>query len=270
MTARLPDLVVVGAPKAGTTTLTHWLRVHPDVAVSRKKELEFFDRHYDRGLGWYLEQLPQDPGDRVVVEATPTYLSEPGVAERVAADVPQARFVAVLREPVARAWSNYWFFRQLGLERRSWRRAMAQSSDAPGPEDRVGYLWRGRYAEQLERWEALVGPERLHVALFDDLVADPQGEYDRICAFAGIASVPLADRESVNTTRQPRSARLQLALSSGSAGPVRKRLFAWNANGRPVPARDPAEEAALRLRFSAVNEDLAARLGRRLPPSWSA
>ena len=76
MPARLPDLVVVGAPKAGTTTLAHWLRDHPQVAFSTEKELEFFDLHHERGLDWYLAQLPQDPGDRVVAEATPTYLSD--------------------------------------------------------------------------------------------------------------------------------------------------------------------------------------------------
>ncbi|MDP9183395.1 MAG: sulfotransferase [Actinomycetota bacterium] len=270
MTARLPDLVIVGAPKAGTTTLAHWLRNHPGVAVSRKKELEYFDRYYDRGPSWYLEQLPQDPGDRLVVEATPTYLSEPGVAERVARDLPEARFVAVLREPVARAWSNYSFFRQLGLDRRSWTRAIEQSSDAPSAQDPLGYLWRGRYAEQLARWDGLLGPDRLLPILFDDLIADPQGEFDRICTFAGIGSAPLKDRESVNTTRRPRSARLQLALAKPQAGRLRRRLYAWNAQGRPVPALDPRDETVLRARFAASNDALAERLGRSLPPSWSA
>jgi hypothetical protein len=269
MTARLPDLVIVGAPKAGTTTLTHWLRSHPCVEVSHDKELEFFNLHYERGLSWYLDRLPQDPGDRVVVEATPAYLSEPGVAERVAADLPDTRFVAVLREPVARAWSNFWFFRQLGLERRSWGRAMEESSDAPTVQDRCGYLWRGRYAEQLARWDVHVGAERLHTVLFDDLVADPQAEYDRICAFAGIGPAPLPGRESVNTTRQPRSAGLQRALSSPTAGRLRGRLYAWNAEGRPVPARDPRDEAALRSRFASANDALARRLGRPLPASWN-
>ena len=105
MPARLPDLVVIGAPRSGTTTLSHWLRAHPGVAFSHRKEVEFFDLFHDRGLPWYLSQFPEDPGSRCVVEATPTYLSEPGVDQRVAAALPEDRFVAILREPVARAWS---------------------------------------------------------------------------------------------------------------------------------------------------------------------
>ena len=270
MTARLPDLVVVGAPRAGTTTLTSWLRAHPQVAFSAKKELQFFDRNHERGLQWYLDRLPQDPGSRLVAEATPTYLSEPGVAERVAQALPQARFVAVLREPAARAWSNYWFFRQLGLEDRPWSRALAESSDRPDPGDYNGYVWRGRYAEQLAHWDQLVGRDRLHVVLFDDLVSDPEGAFAGICRFAGIGTAPLPGRESVNPTSVPRSARLQRLLSSPSAGPLRRRLFLWNARGAAVPKLPADQRALLAARFGDQEQALARRLGRELPAGWHA
>jgi hypothetical protein len=268
VTARLPDLVVVGAPRAGTTTLTSWLRAHPQVAFSAKKELQFFDRNHERGLQWYLAQLPQDPGDRVVAEATPTYLSEPGVAERVAQALPGARFVAVLRDPAARAWSNYWFFRQLGLEDRSWSRALAEAQDQPGPGDYNGYVWRGRYAEQLARWDRLVGRDRLHVVLFEDLVSDPQTAFDGICRFAGIGPAPLPSRESVNPTSVPRFARLQGLLSSPKAGPLRRRLFLWNARGGAVPALPADQRALLAERFADQAGPLQQRLGRPLPAAW--
>lgn len=266
MPARLPDLVVIGAPRSGTTTLSAWLAAHPEVAFSAEKELEFFDRHHERGVGWYLEQLPAEPGDRVVAEATPTYLSEPGVADRVVATLPDARFVALLREPVARAWSNYWFFRQLGLERRQWEDVVADERD----DDPVGYLWRGRYADQLARWDALAGPDRLHVALFDDLVQDPASTYAGVCRFAGVEEREPPARGPVNPARQPRSVRLQRRLRSTSAGPLRRRLYAWNAQGRPVPSLPPAQHAALKQRFAASNAELEKRLGRPLPPHWWA
>ena len=264
--ARLPDLLIVGAPKAGTTTLTHWLRDHPQVAFSEKKELEFFDLRFGRGLDWYREQLPPDPGSRVVVEATPTYLADPHAAARIAQCLPAARFVAVLREPVARAWSQYWFFVQLGLERRTWERALAEERDGENP----GYLWRGRYGEQLAHWDSLVGPERLHVLLFDDLVNEPDSALGSVCAFAGIESLPAPSREAVNPTRLPRSARLQRLLQRPDAGPLRRRLYAWNGNGHPVPRLTDDE----RQRVGAVfHDDLVAlqeRLGRPLPAGWSA
>jgi hypothetical protein len=269
MSARLPDLIVVGAPKAGTTTISRWLRVHPQVAFSDKKELQFFDKELHRGLGWYLDQLPQDPGDRVVAEATPTYLSEPGVAQAVAEALPQARFVAVLREPVARAWSNFWFFRQLGLESRSWARTVRESSDAPTQDDQIGYLWRGRYAEQLATWERLVGRERLHVVLFDDLVREPEQTYAEMCRFAGIEQIAPPSTESVNPTGAPRSVRLQRVLQSPDAGSLRRRLYLWNARGSDVPKLTFEARARVAPRFEDANAALADWLGRPLPAAWS-
>jgi hypothetical protein len=268
MTARLPDLLVIGAPKAATTTLVHWLREHPGVAVGSRKEVEYFDLNHHRGLDWYLEQLPQDPGERLVVEGTPSYMSEPGAAERIAATLPEARFVAVLREPVARAWSNYWFFRMLGVESRSWGRAFAAALDEPSPDDHPGYVWRGRYAEQLARWESLVGRERLHVALFDEVLADPQAVYDGICAFAGLSPRTLPSRESVNPTLIPRFPRLQPLLRSNQAGRVRAALYRWNAQGRPVPAMTPRQAAQAAERFAEPNARLEEWLGRPLPARW--
>ncbi len=265
MPARLPDLVVIGAPRSGTTTLSHWLRSHPGVAFSHRKEVEFFDLFHDRGLGWYLEQFPDDPEARCVVEATPTYLSEPGVDQRVCAALPDARFVAILREPVARAWSHYWFFVQLGLESRSWARCLAD--EVPG--DRAGYLWRGRYAEQLARWDALVGPERLQVLLFDDLVTDPSGCFAQVCEFAGLVVQEPPAKESVNPTRLPRSRRLQRLLQHPRAGSLRTAAYTWNAAGKPVPALDPAERARLAPQYRDDLAALAVRLGRELPASWA-
>lgn len=267
MTQHVPDLVIVGAPKAATTTLTHWLRQHPQVAC-RFKETSYFDQHYHRGRDWYLSRMPEDPGDRVVLEATPSYLSEPGVAERVARDLPNARFVAVLREPSARAWSNYWFFRQYGLERRPWSQALDESVDAADGQDLTGYVWRGMYGRQLARWDAAVGRDRLHVLLFDDLVADPQAAYDGVCAFAGIARSVLPESHAVNPTRKPRSARLQVLLSSPEAGRLRRRLFAWNAQGGPVPTLCPADRVLLADRFAADAVLLQERLGHPLPAAW--
>ncbi len=268
MPARLPDLVVIGAPKAGTTTLTHWLRTHPGVAFSAVKELEFFDRRFDRGLPWYLEQLPSDPGDRCVVEATPTYLSDPDAPGRMAHALPHARFVAVLREPVARAWSQYWFFVQLGLERRSWAQALAQEIAGRPEALDIGYLWRGRYGAQLTHWDALVAQERRHVLLTDDLASDPVAAYAGVCRFAGLEAREPPGRTSVNPTRLPRSRRLQRALQSPEAGRARRAAYVWNARGRVLPALPIDEHARWAPLFDADLTVLEERIGRRLPPRW--
>jgi len=266
MSARLPDLVIIGAPKAGTTTLASWLSKHPQVAFSAQKELEFFDRRYDQGLEWYLSRLPADPGDRLVAEATPTYLGTPEAPARVAAVLPKARFAAILREPVSRAWSNYWFFCMLGVERRAWSHAVR---DELAGKRGSGYLDLGRYADQIAHWDAAVGPERLHLALMDDLRTNPDALYAGLCRFAGIDVVAPPSQGSVNPTSRPRSTTAQYLLRSTDAGRLRRRLFLWNAKGGPVPKMDPAERASLVATFADDNARLAERLGRPLPPSWS-
>jgi hypothetical protein len=265
----LPDLVVIGAPKAGTTSLARWLAAHPQMRMSATKELEFLDRFYDRGLDWYRAQLPP-PGPYLIGEATPTYLGDERAPERAGTTLPGARYVAVLREPVARAWSNYWFFCELGVERRSWSGALRAERAGRSP---AGYLSRGRYAEQLARWDAAVGADRVLVVLFDDLVADPAGVHAQVCRFAGISDdVALPSTDAVNPTSRPRSRRLQYALhrSGISHRPWGRRVWTWNAHGGPPPRLDPQQAAALRGGFADANARLAERLGRPLPPSWSA
>lgn len=269
MVGRLPDLVVIGAPKAGTTSLARWLADHPDVRMSATKELEFFDLYFDRGLDWYAEQLPPGGPGLVVGEATPTYLGHPLAPARAARSVPEARFVAVLREPVSRAWSNYWFFCQLGLERRSWEAAVRAERRDGGPD----YLGRGRYAEQIARWDAVVGPDRLLLLLFDDLVADPVGVFGRVCRFAGVRDdVAPPSTRSVNPTSRPRSRSLQYALHrSGLSRRTRPghALWSWNASGGRPPALPPDIAAALRRWYAADNAALAERLGAPLPAAWA-
>lgn len=257
--SRLPDLVVVGAPKAGTTTLAAWLAEHPQVAVSATKELEFLDVHFDRGLDWYRAQLPTAGPGTVVAEATPTYLAHPLAPARAADVLPDTRFVAVLREPVARAWSQYWFFRMLGVERRSW----AASQE--------WHLGIGRYPEQLARWDAAVGRDRLLLLLFDDLQADPAALFAQVCRFAGVRDDVLpVSTAAVNPTQRPRSGALQWALRDSGAGRTRlgRRAFLWNAAGGPPPVLDAAEAARLRAGLAEERAALEERLERPLPASW--
>lgn len=269
MTGQLPDLVVIGAPKAGTTSLAQWLARHPDVRMSATKELEFFDLHADRGLAWYRKQLPPGGPGLLVGEATPTYLGHPLAPARAAAALPTARFVAVLREPVSRAWSNYWFFCQLGVEGRSWEAALRAERRGANAD----YLGRGRYAEQLARWDAAVGPDRLLVLLFDDLVADPGAVFAQVCRFVGVRDdLAPPSTGSVNPTSRPRSRLLQRALYVSRASRrtrLGRRVYTWNAQGSRPPAMPSAEAVALRRSFAEANAALAERLGRPLPATWS-
>jgi hypothetical protein len=153
----LPNLVVIGGMKCGTTSLHHYLGLHPDIAMSRPKELNFFfgaaeGAHDDArtdwaqgnwrcGPSWYAGYF--DPAAPVRGETSPGYTSpsHPEVAARMAALIPDARLVYAVRDPVDRAISQYWHHRRDGTETREPEEALLD----PGSQ----YVARGRYAERL-------------------------------------------------------------------------------------------------------------------------
>ena len=170
VTARLrplPDFLIVGAQKAGTTALYAYLRRHPSITGPSWKEVSYFDRHYLRGPAWYRGNFPLRSRGRIVGEASPSYLFHPDAAERAAALVPGARVIALVRDPVERAHSHYQHEVALGREPLPFEEALEREEERlAGELERMRadagyfshawwnytYLARGRYAEQLERW----------------------------------------------------------------------------------------------------------------------
>jgi hypothetical protein len=110
-TGRLPDFVIIGAQKSGTTFLYDLLTRHPYVERALTKELHYFNSHFDKGIEWYKSQFPPPrwkDGRRIITgEATANYLFHPHASRRMAEVVPQARLIALLRNPVDRAYSHY-------------------------------------------------------------------------------------------------------------------------------------------------------------------
>ena len=121
----LPDFLVIGAQKAGTTALYAYLRWHPGITGPSWKEVSFFDRHWWRGEAWYRGQFPLRGRGRLVGEASPSYLFHPLAPERVHSLVPGARLVALVRDPVARAYSHYQHEVALGREPLGFEDALA-------------------------------------------------------------------------------------------------------------------------------------------------
>jgi len=196
----LPDFLILGAQKAGTTALYAYLRWHPQITGPSFKEVSFFDRHYTRGERWYRAHLPVRRRG-LVGEASPSYLFHPLAPERVARMLPDARLIALLRNPVDRAFSHYQHEVALGREQLSFADALAREQERMDGElehmlrDPVyfSHAWwnytyaaRGRYAEQLERWFAAFPREQLLVLLTDDLAADTAGTYRRVLDFLNV------------------------------------------------------------------------------------
>lgn len=196
----LPKLIVIGAQKSGTTSLHLMLAQHPALLGHRRKELHYFNNNYFRGEKWYRSFFPPQD-DRIFFDSTPCYLCHPYAAERMAALVPDAKLVVLLREPASRALSQYWMVYMNGEENLDIDAAFNAEADrlAAYPEARLkrkrafskahfrhGYFWRGLYAQQLERYYAHFDPSQILVRKAEDFNQDPSGTFNDICAFAGI------------------------------------------------------------------------------------
>src|SRR5215213_6497402 len=181
----LPDFVVIGTQKGGTSFFYRLLTKHPLVKQAAVKEIHFFDKQFAQGPGWYRRCFSEGGrvvGQRTITgEASPSYLFNPHVPERMVRIVPKARLIALLRNPVDRAYSHYQMQVRRGTETRSFEKATEEevflaegqrnsiaktsSSLASGfySEPLEPYLARGLYAEQLERFSFFAEREHLLV-----------------------------------------------------------------------------------------------------------
>ena len=245
----LPDFLILGAQKAGTTALYAYLRWHPAVTGPAWKEVSYFDRHYPRGNRWYRGHFPTRAGDRLVGEASPGYLFHPLAPERVRATIPNAKLIVLLRDPVDRALSHYHHEVKLGREPLSFEEAIeAEPKRTRGEEERLvrepgyfsqtwwdyTYVARGRYAEQLERWFAVFPREQLLVVASSDLAAEQKQTYARVLEFLGappreLGSYPRIYEQAYSGMR----AETRRRLAEGFAEPNRRlyelvgRDFGW-------------------------------------------
>lgn len=194
----LPNFLVIGAAKAGTTSLYHYLRQHPDIFMSALKEPQYFCAddeirvpHAIRTRREY-ERLFEDGASRKARgEASPQYVRSATACDRIAADLPGVRLIVSLRNPADRAYSSYLGALKNGRERRTADEAMR-----PG----TFYFETSRYHPQLARYFARFPPARIKVLLFDDLIADARAVVREISRFLDVDAAFDAD---VSTRHNP-------------------------------------------------------------------
>jgi hypothetical protein len=239
----LPHFLLIGAQKAGTTSLYDAIAQHPRVVHALGKGIHFFDEHAHRGPAWYRSNFPMVRG-RLTGEASPDYLPHPLAPARAAALVPAAKLLVVLRDPVERAISHYHHSRALGVEPLPIEEALAAEPERlAGEFDRLradpradsqalrhhAYVARGRYAEQLVRWLAVFPREQLLAVRFEDLVTDPAPVLTRVFAFLGLRPDP--------------------------------RVRVRRLNARPHDGAGAVVRAVLREQFAPAEDELARLLG---------
>ncbi len=173
-TGALPDFVVIGGKKCGTTFLYHLLTLHPYVEHAAAKELHYFDRFFDEGVEWYRQCFPQ-PGWKngrktMTGEASP-YMSHRFAPERMAEGVPQARLIALLRNPAERAYSDYQQVVRKGRESRSFEEAIG--FEGASLDHSSKYLSSSVYVDQLKRWSKFFSEEQMLVLKSEDFFERP-------------------------------------------------------------------------------------------------
>lgn len=287
---RWPNLFLVGAAKAGTTSLYEELAQHPAIYTSPMKEPHFFSR-IEPASRWeaffphvtdedeYLALFDGAANEEVLGEASTSYLWDRRAAERIKRVVPEARILIMLRDPVDRAYSQYWNDVREGLERRSFLEALIeeQRSGPGGWGVSSLYIDCGRYADQVARYLDQFGA-RVHVLFFEDFVRDEESTIAEIHSFLGVQRATAgAALRRLNPASLPRNMLSGALLASGGLRrvvratvprPLRSKLReALLKEARPPPM-DPRARALLTEIYRPEVARLAELLGK--PPPWGS
>ena len=184
----LPDFVIIGAAKAGTTSLYDLLTRHPHVECAALKELNYFDDVFEKGIEWYRSHFPpprwKDGRRSITGEASPRYLFHPSVPERMAKVLPQARLIALLRDPVQRAYSDYQQVRRKGREPLPFEEAI----EAEKRQTKVlrGYLSRSIYVDHLLHWSRFYAKDQMLVLKSEDFFERTHETLERVQDFLDV------------------------------------------------------------------------------------
>lgn len=200
---RLPNLIGCGAGKSGTTSLYHYLNQHPDIFMAKAKEVHFFSHHYTKGIGWYAENFKSAKEEKVAGEFSTSYMCAPDVPKRMHDLVPEAKLLFVFRNPVERAYSNYWFSVSIGTqdETVSFSEAIRQE---PGY---TKYVISGFYYSHLGAFLEYYSQDKIHIIITEDLKKNPLHQLVECYRFLGVDSsfqpdVERSYNKTVNATEK--------------------------------------------------------------------
>lgn len=275
---QLPNFIYIGPDKAGSSWLHEVLIRHEQVFMPDAKDLYFFDRYYERGLTWYAGQFKgAAPAHRIIGEVCQDYLFHPEAATRIHESLgDDVRMMVTLRDPVERAFSSYLYMLKQGEHPGTFLEAVRS---------RPELLEHGRYATNLQRYFDLFGEDHVFVAVFDDLVADPQLFIDELLAWLQIdpmtlphdlvdARLPAGKARSAMLARLARRAADFVRERDGAnlVGRVKRSALVQRTLYRPLvddkPVMSAADRAAVLEPLSPEIEWLDQRLGRDLAQRW--
>jgi hypothetical protein len=263
----MPDYAIVGAMKSGTSSMRAALALHPESFCAR--ETHFFCENFERGTDWYVGLFAEAGAARRVGEKTADYLYHPDALNRMAGMIPDAQIIVMLRDPVDRAYSNYWHERRFRRETLSFRDAVeAEPERLARGERHFGYLDMSRYLPQLEHLCSLYPRESVQVIIFEDFSESPADSFAATCRFLGIDDTVTPNALELRHNQYMEARRRYLApllrkewfrnrLPQG----LRRRI--WGRTWRPAEyeSLSPELRRELAARFTDDNAALARWLG---------
>jgi hypothetical protein len=302
LAGRYPDFLIVGAPRCGTTAMFDYLAEHPSIFAASTKEPQFFATDLDGGTylesvtfmrdrDRYLEMFAGARPDQMAGEGSTWYLYSQVAAAAIREANPEARIIAMLRDPVKMLYSLHGRRFYAGSEDiASFRDALAAEDDRRAgkripPRARnvkaLQYRAVGRYSQQLERYFDVFGRDQVHVIVFEDFIRDVPAAYRNTLEFLGVDPEFAPDFRVINAGAQRRSQRLQQVLlaprvisAARAVVPMRLRPAVgrtWDRiNSRPEQREplDPAVAAALRADLLPDIVRTGELLGRDLTEVW--
>lgn len=269
-----PTIIGIGAQKCASSWVHAALGVHPQIAASDPKEVDFFSYYFDRGYAWYETHFAQAGIQPVRFEASPSYLHDPRTPGRVYAYDPAMKILLMLRDPIERAYSNHLHEVIKGH--------IGAISFAQGLANNPAYIEQGLYATHLTRWLSVFPRDQILVLLAEEISANPDAAAQRVYAFAGVdatfTSAVLHQRRNESDRARFPVVR-QILRSGGTAlrklgleeplarvkksGPVARMMSANSVDIRQeIAPMDAASRAQLHDIFSPEVTALAKLLGR--------
>lgn len=221
----LPDFIILGAMKCGTSSLYFYLASHPQVLTPTRKEIHFFDNNFEKGDGWYRSHFPAIAkmkfGGYVTGEASPYYLYHPHVAGRIYRKIPSVKLIALLRNPVDRAISHYWHQVNKGREDLPMEEAFeVEKERINADKERLkkekhyygfnhrhySYLDRGNYVGQIERFERRFSSDQILILKSEELFFNTKETIEDVEDFLGIEKAGMDVGETRNKGEYGREA----------------------------------------------------------------
>lgn len=198
----LPHFIIAGVQKGGTTSLYAYLDQHPDMYLSRPKEVHFFDDQYEKGINYYRRHFPFESKKKQTGEASPYYIFHPHAPQRIKEHVPDAKIIVVFRNPIMRAYSHFHMQRRAGKEAlETFEEAIAAEGERlkgerdkmisdPSynsiPYKRYSYAARGMYHEQAVHLIKVFGKENVLFIKSENLLEAPKLELEKVYEFLGV------------------------------------------------------------------------------------